>query len=69
MDQLEEAAGGVGWAEGDMSMSLHVMTAQVKDRLIVAERMRAHVQAADSTPLLIFPEGTCGARSVAPSRL
>ena len=35
---------------------------QVKDRQIVAERMRAHVQAPDSTPLLIFPEGTCGAR-------
>ncbi|KAK9915974.1 hypothetical protein WJX75_006800 [Coccomyxa subellipsoidea] len=32
---------------------------EVKDRLIVAERMKAHVQAADTTPLLIFPEGTC----------
>ena len=32
---------------------------QVKDRLVVAERMKAHVQAADTTPLLIFPEGTC----------
>lgn len=32
---------------------------QVKDRLIVAERMKAHVQAPDTTPLLIFPEGTC----------
>jgi len=32
---------------------------QVKDRLIVAERMKAHVQASDTTPLLIFPEGTC----------
>ena len=27
----------------------------------MAERMRSHVQAPDSTPLLIFPEGTCGA--------
>lgn len=35
------------------------MLAQVKDRAIVAERMKAHVQAADTTPLLIFPEGTC----------
>lgn len=25
----------------------------------MAERMKAHVQAADTTPLLIFPEGTC----------
>lgn len=33
--------------------------AQVKDRLIVAQRMKAHVQAPDTTPLLIFPEGTC----------
>jgi glycerol-3-phosphate O-acyltransferase 3/4 len=33
--------------------------AQVKDRKLVAERMAAHVQAADTTPLLIFPEGTC----------
>lgn len=32
---------------------------QVKDRLIVAERMKKHVQAPDTTPLLIFPEGTC----------
>jgi glycerol-3-phosphate O-acyltransferase 3/4 len=41
-----------------MSPAAH---AQVKDRQVVAERMRAHVQAPDSTPLLIFPEGTCGA--------
>ena len=27
--------------------------------MIVAERMKQHVQAADTTPLLIFPEGTC----------
>ena len=32
---------------------------QVKDRKIVGERMKAHVAAADTTPLLIFPEGTC----------
>lgn len=32
---------------------------QVKDRVIVAERMKQHVQAAETTPLLIFPEGTC----------
>lgn len=32
---------------------------QVKDRLVVAQRMKAHVQAAETTPLLIFPEGTC----------
>ena len=32
---------------------------QVKDRAIVAKRMREHVQAPDTTPLLIFPEGTC----------
>lgn len=32
---------------------------QAKDRLLVQQRMRAHVQRADSTPLLIFPEGTC----------
>lgn len=25
----------------------------------MAERMKQHVQAADTTPLLIFPEGTC----------
>lgn len=25
----------------------------------MAQRMKAHVQAADTTPLLIFPEGTC----------
>lgn len=32
---------------------------QVKDRKIVGERMKAHVAAPDTTPLLIFPEGTC----------
>jgi glycerol-3-phosphate O-acyltransferase 3/4 len=32
---------------------------EVKDRKIVAERMKAHVASPDTTPLLIFPEGTC----------
>lgn len=32
---------------------------QVKDRKLVSERMKAHVQSSDTTPLLIFPEGTC----------
>ena len=39
---------------------MHVLPVpQVKDRKIVGERMKAHVAAADTTPLLIFPEGTC----------
>ena len=32
---------------------------EVRDRALVAERMRAHVAAPGQTPLLIFPEGTC----------
>ena len=32
---------------------------EVRDRALVAGRMRAHVAAADASPLLIFPEGTC----------
>lgn len=32
---------------------------QVKDRKIVAHRMKEHIQKEDSTPLLVFPEGTC----------
>jgi glycerol-3-phosphate O-acyltransferase 3/4 len=33
---------------------------EVKDRALVADRMRAHVAASPAaTPLLIFPEGTC----------
>ncbi len=32
---------------------------EAKDRLLVAERMRAHVLRDDTVPLLIFPEGTC----------
>ena len=32
---------------------------QVKDRALVAQRMKAHVAGEDQTPLLIFPEGTC----------
>nr|ALK24260.1 glycerol-3-phosphate acyltransferase [Lobosphaera incisa]UUT39807.1 glycerol-3-phosphate acyltransferase [Lobosphaera incisa] len=32
---------------------------EVKDRKVVAERMKAHVQRPDVPPLLIFPEGTC----------
>ncbi|PSC73996.1 glycerol-3-phosphate acyltransferase 3-like [Micractinium conductrix] len=32
---------------------------QAQDRTLVARRMKEHVHSADSTPLLIFPEGTC----------
>lgn len=32
---------------------------QAKDRTLVAQRMREHVADPNSTPLLIFPEGTC----------
>lgn len=32
---------------------------EVKDRQIVSQRMQAHVASSDTTPLLIFPEGTC----------
>ena len=32
---------------------------QVKDRLLVLQRMKQHVANPDTTPLLIFPEGTC----------
>lgn len=32
---------------------------QAQDRTLVAQRMREHVHSSDSTPLLIFPEGTC----------
>ena len=33
---------------------------QVGDRKLVQERMVRHVQQPDATPLLVFPEGTCG---------
>lgn len=44
-----------------MPIPLTVLTGllQVKDRKIVAERMKAHVASPETTPLLIFPEGTC----------
>jgi glycerol-3-phosphate O-acyltransferase 3/4 len=32
---------------------------QAKDRLLVAQRMKDHVFDPRTTPLLIFPEGTC----------
>jgi glycerol-3-phosphate O-acyltransferase 3/4 len=32
---------------------------EVKDRALVAGRMREHVSRAEAVPLLIFPEGTC----------
>lgn len=32
---------------------------QAKDRALVQQRMKAHVNSSESTPLLIFPEGTC----------
>mmetsp|Transcript_16138 Transcript_16138/g.48327 ORF Transcript_16138/g.48327 Transcript_16138/m.48327 type:complete len:213 (-) Transcript_16138:340-978(-) len=32
---------------------------EVRDRQLVAQRMQKHVSSAESTPLLIFPEGTC----------
>jgi 1-acyl-sn-glycerol-3-phosphate acyltransferase len=44
------------------SCSLHASTAlagQVKDRAVVSQRMKQHVQTEGTTPLLIFPEGTC----------
>ena len=31
----------------------------MKDRALVAKRMKQHVQDPETTPLLIFPEGTC----------
>jgi 1-acyl-sn-glycerol-3-phosphate acyltransferase len=31
----------------------------LKDREVVAKKLRDHVQHPDSNPLLIFPEGTC----------
>ena len=30
-----------------------------QDRILVSERMKEHVAAPDTVPLLIFPEGTC----------
>lgn len=36
-----------------------VFSKQAKDRSLVSQRMRTHVQRSDTTPLLIFPEGTC----------
>jgi hypothetical protein len=36
----------------------HPRPHQVKDRHLVAQRMRAHVHNPGATPLLIFPEGT-----------
>ena len=33
---------------------------QVNDRKLVHARMVRHVQQPDATPLLVFPEGTCG---------
>ena len=45
--------------QGDAGSNTLPGVPQVKDRVIVAERMKQHVQAADTTPLLIFPEGTC----------
>lgn len=32
---------------------------QSQDRSLVARRMQEHVASPDTTPLLIFPEGTC----------
>ncbi|KAI3986607.1 hypothetical protein MKX01_014145 [Papaver californicum] len=32
---------------------------EVKDREILARKLREHIQEADNNPLLIFPEGTC----------
>jgi len=32
---------------------------EVRDRALVAQRMRDHVSSSEASPLLIFPEGTC----------
>lgn len=34
-------------------------TWQAKDRSLVARRMREHIHSPNTTPLLVFPEGTC----------
>lgn len=53
---------GCNWdpCNTDNSTSTSVFIAvQVKDRHIVATRMREHIFRDASTPLLVFPEGTC----------
>jgi glycerol-3-phosphate O-acyltransferase 3/4 len=40
------------------SVNMHVAV-QVKDRKIVAQRMKERIADPDATPLLVFPEGTC----------
>ncbi|GMH32616.1 hypothetical protein BSKO_00450 [Bryopsis sp. KO-2023] len=55
-------AGWVGFLQTSVLSCLGCLwfnRTEVKDRKIVAEKMSSHISSGESTPLLIFPEGTC----------
>eukprot|EP00270_Netrium_digitus_P009440 TRINITY_DN2867_c0_g1_i1.p1 TRINITY_DN2867_c0_g1~~TRINITY_DN2867_c0_g1_i1.p1 ORF type:complete len:409 (+),score=94.78 TRINITY_DN2867_c0_g1_i1:152-1378(+) len=59
---MQKHPGWVGFLQTTVLESLGCIwfnRTEAKDRAIVAEKLRKHVQSHDSNPLLIFPEGTC----------
>ncbi|KAK1260928.1 hypothetical protein QJS04_geneDACA019113 [Acorus gramineus] len=59
---MQKHPGWVGFIQTHILESLGCIwfnRTEVKDREIVAKKLREHVQGADNNPLLIFPEGTC----------
>merc|ERR1711899_526623 len=53
------AFGAIQRALGRASSHIWFERSEVKDRLLVAKRLREHVEDPDKLPILIFPEGTC----------
>ena len=47
------------WSQAQPHLSKQLALVQVKDRALVGKRMKEHVADPSTTPLLIFPEGTC----------
>jgi len=59
---MQKHGGWVGWLQTTVLASLgciHFNRAEASDRASVSARIKAHVQASGTNPLLIFPEGTC----------
>lgn len=59
---MQKHPGWVGLIQSNILESLGCIwfnRTESKDRVIVAQKIKAHVQDPDNNPLLIFPEGTC----------
>ncbi|CAM6037170.1 unnamed protein product [Sphagnum compactum] len=59
---MQKHGGWVGFLQTTVLESLGCIwfnRTESKDRLVVAQKLKRHVEDPDSNPLLVFPEGTC----------